>query len=136
MAESTVAPTNKAVVFRGKPQKEYARLYKRGLISDAALRKVAKTKKKTKHSKFQKMAGHNPPVPFHTDEEPGPFTAETYRYDDTRTEAQTEREREAGVASRESLKDIEQGMTYYPRPEPHAYGGGVKFRKHGLPRMR
>ena len=59
MAGTTIAPTNKAVVFRGRPQKEYMRAYKRGLISDAALRKA------TKKSKFARKAGHNPPKPTH-----------------------------------------------------------------------
>lgn len=70
MAGSTVAPTNKAVVFRGKPQKEFSRLYKRGMISDAALRKTKK-----KHSKFQKRAGHNPPKP----EFSAPVSRSTYQ---------------------------------------------------------
>jgi len=60
MADTRVAPTNKAVAFRGRPQKEYARAYKRGLISDAALRKA------TKKSKFARKASHNPPKPTHT----------------------------------------------------------------------
>ena len=58
MAETTTAPSNKLVAFKGRAQKEFTRAYKRGLISDAAARKVKK-----KHSKFAKKASHNPPKP-------------------------------------------------------------------------
>src|SRR6516165_1599708 len=37
MAETTTAPTNKYVAFKGRAQKEFTRAYKRGLISDSAV---------------------------------------------------------------------------------------------------
>jgi len=50
-----VAPNNKAVVFRGRAERERARLPRalrgNGLVSSKALRR------------FQKRAGHNPPKP-------------------------------------------------------------------------
>jgi hypothetical protein len=53
-----VAPTNKAVKFRGRAQREYARLPRalagKGRISARALKR------------FQKEAGHNPPKPYFT----------------------------------------------------------------------
>ena len=71
MAETTTAPSNKLVAFKGRAQKELMSVYKRGLISDAALRKefakmAGHKPPKPKHSQFAKMAGHNPPKPKHS----------------------------------------------------------------------
>jgi hypothetical protein len=84
-----VAANNKAVVFRGRAERERARLPRavrgNGLVSSKALRR------------FQKRAGHNPPKPaaatsaVELDPPPGPFAGGGY--DDTPTAEQRERER-------------------------------------------
>ena len=89
---------------------------------------------KPKHSKFAKRAGHNPPKPeFSVDEEPGPFSKELgYKYDDTPTMAQRERERAAGKLDAYALRDIGRAME-----SPEGLSGkktGLPWRN--LPRMR
>ena len=132
MVTSSVSANNKAVVFRGRPQKEFARAYKRGLISDAAWRKVNK-------KKFAKKAGHNPPKPEHSqptlDPPPGPFTQGDYKYDDTPTPEQRERERAAGKIDALGLKNIGSQMERDPQGVTRGSQLYVK-KERGLPRMR
>ena len=86
MAETTTAPSNKLVAFKGRAQKERTMPLRKGkskaVISEnvsemvhsgypqrqavaAALSTARKSGKKKKS--FAKMAGHNPPKPHHAD---------------------------------------------------------------------
>jgi hypothetical protein len=149
MAESTTAPTNKYVAFKGRSQKEYGR---RGLISETAMKKT-----KAKHSAFAKRAGHNPPLPeFGTAEvrdrygntytlDPGYTPSRTsplpaYRPDtrtagaprDIRTDAEKKRDK-ARAKKAADTKKADTDTVPLPRPKPAALSTEPTFATRAAP---